>query len=544
MSGHIPTLSAKTCLIVLPSLSDEQLKHEIQYLQSLYPQWRPNKTDLNNKAKKVEILRQHLQKTLFVQFDNTVDKLSSLLDDFSCAVETAKTVVKDVTDGAMDAVTKARAEINAQRVSNTTQSSPDNDAASNSGNQSFDNPVSQCDLDLSAVSFDDLRQELAFDTDHPGGRRTVYFGSIPYRYGRFEHPAKNYPSSQILDTVFESLQTIESDIRPENYSCLATLYEDGSAGIPLHHDDEPAIAHDSSIYTVSFGAKRKLRVSNTVGPAVEYEVPLPHGSVYTMTRSSQDTWRHGIDRDPSINRPRISLTFRKLVTPTPTPKSGSIPVPPVAPPSQQATLPQTHTRHSRVLLIHDSMFQDTPERAFEHVPGFTCVKRPNYQLANMFKFESEFRHAKTVIISCGVNDLSRYGETAKSLADTVCPRLVECCNKFKGVNFVFTSITNSRGNRWLNDEIFRFNSILHDLARGLQNLMFFDAHGMISRAGPKAAYDSNDRNGIHLSLEVRKLVTRGLASCVGKLAGSHLLYHRNFEWLYYIPTVLGPSSQY
>ena len=61
--------------------------------------------------------------------------------------------------------------------------------------------------------------------------------------------------------------TIGADITLENYTCLCTLYKDGSVGIPMHSDSEPgSIMEDSQIYTVSIGATRNLRISNTVGP--------------------------------------------------------------------------------------------------------------------------------------------------------------------------------------------------------------------------------------------------------------------------------------
>ena len=74
----------------------------------------------------------------------------------------------------------------------------------------------------------------------------------------------------------------------------------------------------------------------------------------------------------------------------------------------------THTRRSRVLLVQDSMYHDTPESLFEQVPGYTCVKRVNYELANLFGFEPEFKYSKAVVISGGINDLARYGKTAAS----------------------------------------------------------------------------------------------------------------------------------
>ncbi len=241
-----------------------------------------------------------------------------------------------------------------------------------------------------------------------------------------------------------------------------------------------------------------------------------------------------MDRDPTVTTPRLSLTFRKLTAPTPLP--SKTPVPPVAPPtSHQATAPHFRTRQSRVLLLHDSIIQDAPERVFEQVPGLTCIKRSNYQLADIFDFESEFRHSNTVAISCGINDLGRYGKTAGVLADAVCPDLVRCCRKYSKTNFIFTSLTLTRDKNWLNTEVKRFNDIMFYLARDIPNLFYFDSHGLICNfVHPDFVWDRNDRNGIHLVLDVRRLVTRELVNCIGRLEGSHVPHHRNCEWLYHV----------
>ena len=230
---------------------------------------------------------------------------------------------------------------------------------------------------MSDIQFADLLKEIKFDTTHPGGRQTKYFGDIPYKYGRYSHAPEQYPTSEIFDKIFDKLGQIDADITKDNYTCLCTLYKDGHASIPLHQDDERSIVHDSSIYTVSFGVPRVLKLSNTVGPPAEHEVPLAHGTVIGMSRESQNSWRHGIDADPTVSGPRISLTLRKLQVPAPPPRDD---VPPVAPPQRDQLRSTTQVRNSRVLFIHDSIHRDTPESMLEQVPGHTCVKHLNYQL--------------------------------------------------------------------------------------------------------------------------------------------------------------------
>ncbi len=522
------TLSAHTCITLLPTLTPEQVNFELQYLQSLDPDW---SCTARNIVGKREALHKHLVDGLITEMSDTVDKFNSIYNSFSCAVKLAEETVLDITNGALELIDGAKAKQTDPPVPlpSSQTASLQTAGADGNGNIDPDDPVSLCVCDLSDITIDDMLGELTFDTDHPGGRKTVYFGQVPYSYGKFDHPAASYPTSQLFDKIFDKLASIDEEITPSEYTCLCSLYPDGSAGIPLHSDNERAIVPDSTIYTVSFGETRDLRVTNTVGPPIEHKIRLEHGSVYSMSRKSQDTWRHGIDRDPTVKKPRLSLTFRKLQTPAlPPPKT---PVPPVAPPSSQ----RIPLQHSRVLLIHDSIIQDAPDRVFEHVPGHTCVKRLNYQLADVFNFEPEFEHAKTVTISCGINDLARYGKTASMLADTVCPDLIRCCRKYSRTNFIFTSLTLARDKSWLNTEVLKFNQIMQDLARNIPNLLYYDSHGLICRhVHPDRVWDMNDRNGIHLVFDVRKLVTRELVNCVGRLAGSKVPHHRNCEWLYYV----------
>ena len=535
-SGSSPsrfTFSARTCLELLPKMSPTQVNNEVQFLDSINPDWCTNKPPRTLEAKR-DALRDYLTNNLFADMDNTVNNYLTLVNSFSCTVKSAEEAIVDITKGALDLLDGARKQqlTSQPPLSPLTQPPHSHTAAQDGhGKPDLDQAVSLCQCDLSDINIQDMLGDLTFDTEHPGGRKTTYFGQVPYNYGRFSHPAATYPSSEHFDKIFAQLQLIDADITPSNYTCLCTLYPDGGACIPLHSDNERSIEPGSTIYTVSFGAPRDLRLSNTVGPLKEHFVTLKHGSVYAMSQESQDTWRHGIDRDPTVHTPRLSLTFRKLLAQTkPLPKPPA--VPPVAPPpSSHLTSSQPYSRQSRVLLIHDSIIQDAPERVFEHVPGQTCLKRLNYQLSDIFQFESEFNYARTVAISCGTNDLARFGKTARTLADTVCPDLVRCCRQYIRTNFIFTSLTLTRDKSWLNAEVLRFNHIMQDLARDIPNLYYYDSHGLICReVDPDRVWDRHDRNGI------RRLVTRGLVNCVGKLTGSHLPHHRNCEWLYYVHT--------
>ena len=240
-----------------------------------------------------------------------------------------------------------------------------------------------------------------------------------------------------LMLFFTKMCAIDTEFTRQNYTCLVNYYPDGASYISPHHDDESMIAKDSNIYTVSVGAARILNFVNTSGPIQEQNIELKHGSVYSMSRESQLYWLHSIKRDPAIQEARVSFTFKWLINSEPAPKPSLPPISPLHPPTLPPTIGGTH---DRILLLTDSIIANTPTFIFDTVDNHKCIKKINYELVNIFKFEQEFKYSDIVIISGGVNDLSRNHKTAYSLADIACNRLRGCCTQNKGTSFIFNSL--------------------------------------------------------------------------------------------------------
>ena len=83
-----------------------------------------------------------------------------------------------------------------------------------------------------------------------------------------------------------------------------------------------------------------------------------------------------------------------------------------------------------------------------------------------------------VVISCGLNDLSRYNKRAHVLADLVTRRFDECCRNNPNTTFVFNSILLTSYD-WLNEEITEFNRIMFELSFQHSNMIFFDSHEIL-----------------------------------------------------------------
>ena len=531
------SFSAKTCLELLPVLSDEQLEHELHYFKLLG-------CEMHVRAKAAEFkggcISRELNKILMNQANNDFSKTLQKL-------ETLTSTISHVTNNVTSIVTSNERPRNEPSPASPVTSQQSADEAFLSASVSSDSispvdtstytadgdilPDTVCSFisqfDNDDISVDDIVSQITFDKSHKGGRKTAYFGSLPYTYGNLTHHARPYPDCDIFAKLFEKLSTHDSSITAENFTCLATLYNDGSIGIPAHSDNEEEIYLGSNIYTVSVGATRKLRFLNRVGKIRERDVEVPHGSVYSMSAESQREWTHSLLPDRLVSEPRISFTFRRLRTPTTQePPVSKSPVPPIKPP--QPVKPRiAQGTHRRILFLTDSILKHTPPHIFNKVGSnnsYRCVTKMNYELANVFNFEPEFKYSDMVVISCGVNDLARYGRRPEVLADLVVRRLKECCANNKNTTFVFNSIL-STSHEWLNDAIDSFNRIMFDVSLRVSNFSFFDSHAVLLDSpisGPRSARNvgviDKDDDGIHITFVARRLVTDQLVNGLHMLA--------------------------
>ena len=371
-------------------------------------------------------------------------------------------------------------------------------------------------VNLADFSVADVLLQITVDNPASGNRKTTYFGDVSYRYGRIKHEANPYPQCDLFKTMFERIQAVIPDFSRSAYTCLVALYPDGPSQIKYHSDDETQIQPDSSIITVSIGSARTITFQNQSGVINESHITLPHGSVYSMSRSSKVSWKHSIKPEPSITNPRISFTFRRLIP------DSDIPPRPRAPPIthpddyRSKDSPPCATHHG-ILLLTDSILSPTPEYIFDKIDGHRCIKKVNNRLVNLLGFEPEFKYRKTVVISGGVNDLSCYGLRAHTLADLVCSRLAATCRKHRQTTFVYNSMLYN-GHRWLNGQVDEFNKIMFELSLDVPNLFFFNSSSVIERSPLSHKWSNvikaNDPRKLHITLAARRLITDQLVKGV------------------------------
>lgn len=140
------------------------------------------------------------------------------------------------------------------------------------------------------------------------GHETAMFGET-YKY--MGANSKCLPIPDVLKELIGKLnQDFTDGSQNQLNSCLINRYVGNQSHIAEHSDNEFWINPTSSIFTLALGSTRTIRFKDTKsGTELEYE--SNHNSLYSMTRDSQNFFRHRIDPEVSPNDEiRISLTFR------------------------------------------------------------------------------------------------------------------------------------------------------------------------------------------------------------------------------------------
>lgn len=141
-------------------------------------------------------------------------------------------------------------------------------------------------------------------------RKVAWYGDSDYLY--------NYSNStkQALQWTKELIrlkQLVEKLTEVNFNSCLLNLYHNGNEGIGWHSDDEKILGEINIIASLSFGAERKFLFKHKQTKQI-VSLVLEHGSLLIMKDSTQLNWLHSLPKSKKINKPRINLTFRTIMS--------------------------------------------------------------------------------------------------------------------------------------------------------------------------------------------------------------------------------------
>lgn len=139
-------------------------------------------------------------------------------------------------------------------------------------------------------------------------RKAAWYGDKEYPYTYSNTTKHALPWTKEL---LEIKNLVEERTKIKFNSCLLNLYHDGNEGMAWHSDDEKALARESGIASVSFGAKRKFSFKHK-GNKTTVDIILEPGSLLLMTGNTQTNWWHKLPKTTKVTTPRINLTFRTM----------------------------------------------------------------------------------------------------------------------------------------------------------------------------------------------------------------------------------------
>ena len=157
-----------------------------------------------------------------------------------------------------------------------------------------------------------LLESTVFDK-HFEGRKTAYYGELPYSYSGVTHPARDFKENTYLCKLLNYVDIVKPGISYN--SAMVNVYPDGSSHIPYHSDNEEEIMAYSDIFTISLGAHREMHFRHINSKMLTHVQQLQHGDMLTMTKSSQHVFAHSIPADILATGMRISITLRLIQRP-------------------------------------------------------------------------------------------------------------------------------------------------------------------------------------------------------------------------------------
>ncbi len=140
-------------------------------------------------------------------------------------------------------------------------------------------------------------------------RKVAWYGDSNYSY-----TYSNTTKQALIWTpeLLELKKRVEEVSATSFNSCLLNLYHTGEEGMAWHSDDEKALAKDTAIASLSFGAERKFAFKHKETKETVSMI-LEEGSLLVMKGNTQTNWLHRLPPTKKIKSPRVNLTFRSMI---------------------------------------------------------------------------------------------------------------------------------------------------------------------------------------------------------------------------------------
>jgi alkylated DNA repair dioxygenase AlkB len=167
--------------------------------------------------------------------------------------------------------------------------------------------------------FKSLWDELNWERRADAPRREYWINTLnrSYTYGRGVGVRTYFPQ-ETHPLIEKCTDALEKHLGFRFEGCFLNGYESERDALGWHADDDPGIDHAFPIAVISLYGEpvnaglRTIQTKNKETSEIESFI-LGDGSLFLMDAGMQDTHFHRIPKAGFKVRPRISLTYRKLV---------------------------------------------------------------------------------------------------------------------------------------------------------------------------------------------------------------------------------------
>jgi len=141
-------------------------------------------------------------------------------------------------------------------------------------------------------------------------RLTALYGESDQSYSYSNIVMHPEPFTNTLQEIKDNVASISNF----NFNTLLiNLYRDGNDSNGWHADNEKELGEKPIIASLSFGEERPFHFKHRTIKTQRHKLILEHGSLLIMKGEMQQYWLHQIAKTKKQIKPRINLTFRKLI---------------------------------------------------------------------------------------------------------------------------------------------------------------------------------------------------------------------------------------
>ena len=324
-------------------------------------------------------------------------------------------------------------------------------------------------------------------------------------------------------TCLQLVPLLTSEQVRREYAYLTSLNPDISKSVKIKNSRRPTLAEQREV----------IRETLTQGVAVVHDVLLDNAAqinnilipnISCMVNKVELQSRHLEDQMTSLTKSLEELKELKISAESPVSKTPLFTTPSTSPntrdtDSRTTTSPDTCTAADtqEVLILTDSILNCFKPDKFTPRDS---TSRMNITKHNLFKLHEldtyDFNKFNTVIISSGINDLTKYNHSPDSLFELISRPLARINRNTK---VIFRGLTPTRYND-INQLVYRFNNLMFDFCLTHSNIYYYDPHNFETRRD----FLYRQGNGIHISYHVAVFMTMNI------LNHAQFLYSRNGEF--------------